>query len=89
MVKKETKMKLKNEINEYKKDKQKMRNSMDKINDVKITKFKKDLSMLEREHNKEMKRYKINGFMRAYSNLKNKYDNTRINNAKRNKNRSL
>lgn len=88
MVKKETKMKLKNEINEYKKDKQKMRNSMDKINDVKITKFKKDLSMLEREHNKEMKRYKINGFMRAYSNLKNKYDNTRINNAKRNKNNS-
>ena len=77
MIKKETKLKLKNEINSYKKDKQVLRNSMDKINDKKIKKFKSELKLLKDEHNFDMKRYKINGFMRAYSTIKNKFDDIR------------
>ena len=77
MIKKETKLKLKNEINSYKKDKQTIRNSMDKINDRRIKKFKSELNILKDEHNQDMKRYKINGFMRAYSTIKNKFDDIR------------
>jgi hypothetical protein len=88
LIKKETKIKLKNEINLYKRNKEQMRNSMDKINDFKIAKFKKELNMLGKEHTKEMKRYKINGFMRAYSALKSKYDMTRNKSIKNNKNNS-
>ena len=77
MIKKETNLKLKNEINSYKKDKLIIRNSMDKINDRKIKKFRSELNILKDEHNKDMKRYKINGFMRAYSTIKNKFDDIR------------
>ena len=74
MIKKETNLKLKNEINSYKRNKEKLRNSMDKMNEKKSKKFKKELNILEGEHNKVIKRYKINGFMRAYSTIKNKFD---------------
>ena len=85
MIKKETKLKLINEINSYKKDKQIIRNSMDKINDRKIKKFKSELNILKDEHNQDMKRHKINGFMRAYSTIKNKFEEIRNQNKNKNK----
>ena len=77
MIKKEVNFKMRNEITSYKKNKQQLRNSMDKINDIRIKKFKKELNLLENEHYKDMKNYKIKGFMRAYSTIKNKYDKNR------------
>ena len=74
MIKKETNLKLKNEIISYKMNKQNLKNSMDKINEKKSKKFKKELNVLEGQHNKIMKRYKINGFMRAYLTIKTKFD---------------
>ena len=70
MIKKETNLKLKNEIISYKMNKQNLKNSMDKINEKKSNKFKKELNVLEGQHDKIMKRYKINGFMRAYLTIK-------------------
>ena len=88
MLKKETKMKLKDEINSYKKEKQKLKISMDKINEKKSKKFRNELNGLEKEYNKILKSYKINGFMRAYSAIKSKFDNSRNNNNSTNKNNS-
>ena len=77
MIKKEVNLKMKDEISTYKKNKQQLRNRMIKLNDTRVKKFKKELTMMENGHDKYMKDYKIKGFMRAYSTIKNKFDNTR------------
>ena len=77
MLKKETYIKMKNEISSYKIQKMKTKNSMDKINNRKIQKFKEELDLMESGYYKDLKKNRINGFMRAYSTIKYKFDNTR------------
>ena len=68
---------MKNEISSYKIQKMKTKNCMDKINNRKIQKFKEELDLMESGYYKDLKKNRINGFMRAYSTIKYKFDNTR------------
>ena len=77
MIKKETYIKMKNEINLNKKEKQKNKNNMNKINDKKAIKFKNDLNIMQKGYNKAIIKNRIKGFMRAYSTIKYKFDNNR------------
>ncbi len=75
MLKKETSVKMKSEICCYKKQKVKTKNSMDKINNKKNKKFKVELDLMENAFIKGLKKNRINGFIRAYSTIKCKFDN--------------
>ena len=88
-TKREIYLKMKNEINSFKKDRQKLRNSMDAINHKRVEEFKKELDELKNDENKDIKRNRINGFIRAYSTIKNKFDFNINQSNKKNKNNSF
>ena len=88
-TKKEIYLKMKNEIHSFKKDRQKLRNSMDAMNHKKIEEFKKELDILKNDENKDIKRNRINGFIRAYSTIKSKFDFNLNQSNKKNKNNSF
>ena len=88
-TKREIYLKMKNEINSFKKDRQKLRNSMDAMNNKRVEEFKKELDLLKNDENKDIKRNRINGFIRAYSTIKNKFDFNLNQSIKKNKNNSF
>jgi len=89
ITKKEIYLKMKSEIKSFKKDRQKLRNSMDSINHKRAEEFKKELDELKNDENKDIKKNRINGFIRAYSTIKNKFDFSINQSNKKNKNNSF
>ena len=73
-VKKQTCLEMKNVVNNFRKIRKKMMNSMDNINKRKIKIFKKQLTIVENQKNEGLKQNRINGFIRAYNSIRKKYD---------------
>ena len=73
-IKKQACLDMKNDINSFKKYRQKLVHSMDNVNKRKIKIFKKDLRDIENLPNEELKQNRINGFIRSYKSIRRKFD---------------
>ena len=83
-VKKQTCLEIKNKINNFRKIRKKLMNSMDNINKKKIKIFRKELNIVQNKYIEDLKKNKINGFIRAYNTIRKKYDFNRNLNLYRN-----
>jgi len=73
-VKKQTCLEMKKKLNNFRKIRKKMINSMDIANKKKIKIFRKELNSVENKCNDDLKKNKVNGFIRAYNSIRKKYD---------------
>ena len=65
---------IRNRIKIFRKERKKMTRSMDNINKERIKKFRKDLNEIEKLPLEEIKKNKLNGFIRSYNAIKKKFD---------------
>ena len=65
---------IRNRIKIFRKERKKMTRSMDNINKERIKKFRKDLNEIEKLPLEEIKKNKLNGFIRSYNSIKKKFD---------------
>ena len=73
-VKKQTCLEMRRKLNNFKNVRKQMIYSMDNINKRKIKIFRKELKIIENKHKEEIKKNRINGFIRAYKSIRKKYD---------------
>ena len=73
-IKKQTCVEMRNKLNNFKKVRKKMINSMDNINKKKIKIFTRQIKIVENKPKEELKQNRINGFIRAYNSIRKKYD---------------
>ena len=65
---------MKNEVNSFKINRQKLFHSMDNINKRRVKIFKKELKMKENLPKEKHKQILINGFIRSYNSIRRKFD---------------